>query len=86
MSAVAQLAIDWIEQGLVPDTVIRAGIRRLCERRLRQIAAGDTESAAELTERFVRSMDSAAIACLPLTTAADVGRPMAQPPRARRPG
>jgi len=65
MSAVAQFAIDWVEQGLVPDTVIRAGIRRLCERRLRQIAAGDTESAAELTERFVRSMDSAAIACLP---------------------
>ncbi len=65
MSAVARLAIDWVEQGLVPDAVIRGGIRRLCELRLRQIAAGDAEQSAAITERFLDSMDRAAIALLP---------------------
>ena len=26
--------LDWSERGLVPDSVIRAGIRRLCRQRL----------------------------------------------------
>ena len=58
-------AIDWVEQGLVPDAVVRAGIRRLCEQRLREIQAGDCERAAIATEAFVATMDAAELAPLP---------------------
>jgi cyclopropane-fatty-acyl-phospholipid synthase len=65
MSGVAQLALQWVEQGRVPDMLIRAGIRRLCEQRRRAVATGDAEAAAELSERFLQSLDSATIAPLP---------------------
>ena len=53
MSQVQRLAINWVEQGLVPDAVIRSGIRRLCERRLREIAATYGEaSAAQWLQRW----------------------------------
>ncbi len=65
MSAVARLAINWVEHGFVPDPVVRTGVRRLCERRLRQIEADDAEASAIATERFVRSMDCAEIAQVP---------------------
>ena len=65
MSVAARAAIGWVEQGLVPDAVIRNGIRRLCGQRLREIEAGDCEAAARLTEHFVRSMDEAEIALVP---------------------
>ena len=48
MSAVTARAVNWTETGLVPDTVIRAGIRRLLERKLREIHAGDVEQAADI--------------------------------------
>ena len=50
MSQATRRAINWVEQGLVPDAVVRAGIRRLCEQRLREIAADDCERAADATE------------------------------------
>jgi cyclopropane-fatty-acyl-phospholipid synthase len=65
MSAATRLAINWVEQGLVPDAVIRKGIRRLCEQRLREIVVGDCETASQLTERFIRAMDAAEIAPVP---------------------
>ena len=65
MSQATRLAIDWVEQGLVPDAVVRAGIRRLCEQRLREIAAGDCEHASEFTEAFVAAMDAAELAPVP---------------------
>ena len=65
MNGAAQLAIHWVEQGFVPDKVIRSGIRRLCEQRLRQIAAGSVEDAAAITEQFISEMDRADIAPLP---------------------
>jgi len=65
MNGAARLAIGWVEQGLVPDRVIRAGIRRLCEQRLKQIQAGDAAAAARLTEEFVRAMDAAPTALVP---------------------
>jgi len=65
VSTAARLAINWVEQGLVPDAVIRKGIRRLCEQRLEEIKAGDCEAAARLTERFVRSMEESEIAPVP---------------------
>ena len=65
MSAAGRLAIDWVEQGYVPDAVVRRGIRRLCEERLSELCAGDCEAASRLTESFVRSMDAAETAPLP---------------------
>ena len=65
MSHATQLAVNWVEQGLVPDAVIRAGIRRLCEKRLTEIAATDCESASQIVERFVSSMEASDIAPLP---------------------
>ena len=40
MSNVTARALNWTEMGLVPDSVIRTGIRRLLERKLREIHAG----------------------------------------------
>ncbi len=65
MSAVARAALGWVEQGLLPDAVIRAGIRRLCERRLDEIAADDCERAARATERLVQAMGASPIALVP---------------------
>ena len=65
MSQATRLAIDWVEQGLVPDAVVRAGIRRLCEQRLDEIHAGDCERASVATEDFVASMDAAELAPVP---------------------
>jgi cyclopropane-fatty-acyl-phospholipid synthase len=61
----ARLAIGWVEQGLVPDRVVRAGIRRLCEQRLKDIRAGDATASACAVEDFVRSMDAADTALVP---------------------
>jgi cyclopropane-fatty-acyl-phospholipid synthase len=57
--------LAWTERGLVPDSVIRAGIRRLCRQRLRDIRADDLEAAAQRQNDFVRMMDAAPIALVP---------------------
>lgn len=58
-------SIGWVERGLVPDPLIRAGIRRLCEQRLAEIGAGDAEHASQLTAGFVQSMRTAPVAPVP---------------------
>jgi cyclopropane-fatty-acyl-phospholipid synthase len=65
MTRAARLAIGWVEQGLVPDRVVRAGIRRLCEQRLKAIHAADAQASARATENFVREMDAADTALVP---------------------
>jgi cyclopropane-fatty-acyl-phospholipid synthase len=65
MKGATERAIGWVERGLVPDTVVRSAIRRLCERRLREISAGDAEASAAMAEAFVRDMDAAPTAPLP---------------------
>ena len=65
MSQATRQAIDWVERGRVPDALVRAAIRRLCEQRLREIAAGDCERAATATEAFVAAMDAAELAPVP---------------------
>ncbi len=57
--------LDWTERGLMPDSVIRAGIRQLCRQRLRDIQADDVESSARLTEAFVRRMNDSEVAPIP---------------------
>jgi cyclopropane-fatty-acyl-phospholipid synthase len=65
MNAAAIAAINWVEQGLVPDAVVRRGIRRLCEQRLAEIEAADCEASARVAERFVRTMNESEIAPVP---------------------
>lgn len=65
MSAVAAKAISWTESGLVPDTVIRSGMRRLLERKLVEICAGDVELAANTISEFTAMMRQSPIALVP---------------------
>jgi len=57
--------LAWTEKGLVPDSVIRAGIRRLCRQRLKDIRAGDPEAAAAALDRFVDRMNRSPVALVP---------------------
>lgn len=65
MSAVIKKAVGWTELGLVPDTVIRAGIRRLLEHKRREIRADDLEYAANELNHFVTMMNRSPIALVP---------------------
>jgi cyclopropane-fatty-acyl-phospholipid synthase len=58
-------AIGWAEMGLVPDRVIRAGIRRLNRQRLVDIHAGDLARSCDELTAFVERMKVAEIAPLP---------------------
>jgi cyclopropane-fatty-acyl-phospholipid synthase len=63
--SVSHLAVNWIEQGLVPDSVIRAGIRRLLRQRLAEIGADDAEAGAARLEAFLSDMRRSPIALVP---------------------
>lgn len=65
MSTAAQTAIAWTESGLVPDGVIRAGIRRLNRQRLVDIQVGDMERVAHRKSRFIKHMDVSEVAPVP---------------------
>ncbi len=65
MGAVTEKAVSWTESGLVPDAVIRAGIRRLLESKRREIHAGDEEHAANTLNLFVAMMNTSPIAHVP---------------------
>jgi cyclopropane-fatty-acyl-phospholipid synthase len=58
-------AIRWVEKGLVPDRVVRFGIRRLLNARLAEIGGGDDATTRKLTGEFVRAMRGAQLAPLP---------------------
>ena len=60
----AAMAVNWVEQGLVPDRVLRLGIRRLLKARLAELEDGDTAATAALTQAFVAGMRTADIAPL----------------------
>jgi cyclopropane-fatty-acyl-phospholipid synthase len=49
----------------VPDSVIRAGIRRLCRQRLQDIHADNPEAAAAALDTFVQAMNQAPVAPVP---------------------
>ena len=65
MGRVAQKAIDWTESGLIPDPVIRSGIRRLLQSRQDAIRADDNESADATQRAFVEMMKQSPIALVP---------------------
>ncbi len=64
MTAAAR-AIHWVEQGLVPDSVIRSGIRRLCRARLKEIEGPGCEVAGEAEAAFLSAMSRGPIAPMP---------------------
>jgi cyclopropane-fatty-acyl-phospholipid synthase len=63
--ALSDLALDLTERGMVPDRLVRTGIRRLLKQRLSEIAACDPAAAAAQTEAFVATMRRAPIALVP---------------------
>ena len=61
----SNLAIAFTERGVLPDRVVRAGIRRLLAARLAEIEATDAEASAARTEAFIAAMRNAPIALVP---------------------
>jgi cyclopropane-fatty-acyl-phospholipid synthase len=61
----AARALEWAEQGRVPDALIRAGIRRLVRSRLDELADGDPACQADIAERFLASLAVSELAPLP---------------------
>ncbi|MGA0264824.1 MAG: SAM-dependent methyltransferase [Lysobacterales bacterium] len=60
-----QGAIGWAEMGLVPDSVIRAAIRRLNRQRLEEVHAADPERSSQDLAAFVAHMDRSPVALVP---------------------
>jgi cyclopropane-fatty-acyl-phospholipid synthase len=54
--------IDLAERGLLPDVLIRTGIRRLCAQRLRDEHAGDIERADARARMLLLQLRESAIA------------------------
>lgn len=59
------LAHDLTEKGLVPDSIIRKGIRTLLSNRIDEIAARDSETGIDSKQQFVKQMNESPIALLP---------------------
>ena len=59
------VVVNWVEQGLVPDRVVRLGIRRLLKARLVELNDSDPAVTAELTQAFASSLRDAPLALLP---------------------
>ena len=59
------VALHWVEQGLVPDRVVRIGIRKLLKARLVELGSGDAQATAALTQAFVEHVRGAPLALLP---------------------
>ncbi len=57
--------IDWAERGLVPDALVRLGIRRLLAARLAAIGAGGCEARQERLEALLAVMERSPLAVLP---------------------
>ena len=65
MSLNSQRAINWVEQGYVPDNIIRKGIRRLLKERLNEINIDDAEKATAVKNMFIHDMSRSPIALSP---------------------
>jgi len=65
MNIAADYAMNLAEQNLLPDFIIRHGIRKLCRERLRNLATRNCENRSVSTDAFVKDMCTAAIAPVP---------------------
>lgn len=59
------LIISLVERGLVPDPIVRAGIRQRLRKTLAELPTQDCEAAAEHKKQFLAMMDAAPIAEVP---------------------
>lgn len=64
MAGATATVIDWVEQGLVPDLVVRQGIRALLAQRLAALPR-DCEAAMAHKQAFIARMDASPIALVP---------------------
>ncbi|MEJ2189438.1 MAG: hypothetical protein P8Y93_08460, partial [Acidobacteriota bacterium] len=58
----ARVAIDFAERGLVPDGLVRIGIRSLLHQRLRELDAGSMEDQRRAHASFLRELESSPVA------------------------
>jgi len=58
-------AVHWVEQGLVPDRVVRLGIRRLLKARLVEMRDDNAQATAALAQAFFDELRGAPLALLP---------------------
>jgi len=65
MQSATHIAINWVEQGLAPDSVVRAGIRRLLKERLGEIRAADATVATDIADAFINALNAAPVALVP---------------------
>lgn len=65
MSRALHYAINLGERGLIPDLILRRGIRRLVRQRLKALPLEEPERMARQTAEFVQGMDQAPIAPVP---------------------
>jgi cyclopropane-fatty-acyl-phospholipid synthase len=63
--ALPNLALEFTERGIVPDRLVRAGIRRLLQARLIEIAARDPAAALAQSESFAAAMRASPVALQP---------------------
>ena len=57
--------IDYAERGLIPESLIRMGIRRLLRKRLQRVDQGDREANIAQTDLLVQQFSAGPIAVLP---------------------
>ena len=60
-----QIAMDALERGWVPDSIIRKGIRSLIQGRLKELPLDDWRRAARHRESFVQMMNGSPVAPVP---------------------
>lgn len=65
MNSITSLALTLAEKGFLPDTLLRKGIRKLCESRLKDIQSDDCEIAQSEQIQFLSQMQTSDIAPLP---------------------
>jgi cyclopropane-fatty-acyl-phospholipid synthase len=65
MHTLANLALTCTERGLLPDPVVRMGIRKLVRQRLAELQLQERERASDALQEFISGMDGAEIAPIP---------------------
>lgn len=65
MVSATETAIRWVEQGKIPDSVTRSGIRALLRGRLATLPTEDCEAAMREKRDFIAMMDASPIADVP---------------------
>lgn len=59
------MIISLVERGIVPDPIIRAGIRQRLRKTLAELPMNDCEAAAEHKKTFIAMMDDSPVAAVP---------------------